>query len=245
MALSTSDDSDSRQLADVIRRDAAMSAHILRLANSPLFRPRTPIVSLQQALSRLGMTQVRQVAFAIACKQRVFRARGYQSEVYGSFQHSFAAALAAQEIARSKRWNVEEAFLAGLLHDVGRPVLLQAIVDVVGPERSLPRNAVLAAVADLHAGVGGMLAEKWGLPARIGDAITFHHQPLSSRIAPQLTVLVSFAEDLHSAMSTGDADAVQTLSEHPLVAHLNLYPDELSALVSRRKDFVETLQAVA
>lgn len=245
IALSTSDDSDARELAEVIRRDGPMSAHILRLANSPLFRPRTPIVSLQQALSRLGMTQIRQIAFAISCKQRVFRARGYEPEVRESFRHSFAAGLAAQELARTRRWNVEEAFLAGLLHDVGRPVLLQAIVDMHGANRLLNRQAVLAVVAELHAQVGGMLAQKWSLPARVADAIAFHHDPHAAKVAPQLSILISFADDLPDCAIEAGTNAAAALLKHPLVPHLNLYPDEVARIIARRKDLAETLQAVA
>ena len=245
IALSTSGESDARELAEVIRRDGPMSAHILRLANSPLFRPRTPIVSLQQALSRLGMTQIRQIAFAVSCKQRVFRARGFEPEVRASFRHSFATGLAAQELARARRWNVEEAFLAGLLHDVGRPVLLQAIVDMHGANRSLNRSAVLAVVAELHAQVGGMLAQKWSLPARVGEAIAFHHAPHAAKVSTQLSILISFADDLPACDEEHRPEAAAALLKHPLLPHLNLYPDEVAAIVARGKDFAETLQAVA
>ncbi len=245
IALSTSDESDARELAEVIRRDGPMSAHILRLANSPLFRPRTPSVSLQQALSRLGMTQIRQIAFAISCKQRVFRARGFEPEVRESFRHSFAAGLAAQELARARRWNVEEAFLAGLLHDVGRPVLLQAIVDMHGANKALNRQAVLAVVAELHAQVGGMLAQKWSLSPRVAEAIAQHHDPHAAKLAPQLSILISFADDVPSGDVDPSSEAAAALLKHPLLPHLNLYPDDVAALVARRKDFAETLQAVA
>src|SRR5258708_12287382 len=130
VALTASEDSDTGRRAEVSRRDASMTAHGLRLANSPLYRPRSPIVSLQQALSRLGMSQIRQIALTVSCKQRVFRARGYEAEVHRTFRHSFATGLMAQEIAPARGWNAEEAFLPGLLHDVGRPVLLQAASDV-------------------------------------------------------------------------------------------------------------------
>jgi putative nucleotidyltransferase with HDIG domain len=245
IALSSSGESDARALADVIRRDGPMSAHILRLANSPLFRPRSPIVSLPHALSRLGMTQIRQIAFAVSCKQRVFRARGFEPEVTESFRHSFAVALAAQELARARRWNVEEAFLAGLLHDVGRPVLLQAIVDMRGPDRPmLDRAVVSAVVAALHAGVGGLLAQKWALPSRVAEAITMHHDPLEAKSSCNLAMLVGFADDI-PAPDDDDAESASKLAKHPLVPHLNLYPDEIDAILARRRDVAETLQAVA
>jgi len=245
MALTAQENSDARRLADVIRRDASMAAHVLRLANSPLYRPRTPIVSLQQALSRLGMAQIRQIALTVSCKQRVFRARGYEAEVHKAFRHSFAAALVAQEIARARRWNVEEAFLAGLLHDVGRPVLLQAIADISLVVRPGDRQAVLAVVAEQHAAVGGTLARKWALPPRVADAITHHHDELGGGSASQLPVLTAFADDLSHCILEPEAEDEARIREHPLLVSLNLYPDELATLLALGGDLGVTLQAVA
>ena len=245
MALTAQENSDARRLADVIRRDASMAAHVLRLANSPLYRPRAPIVSLQQALSRLGMAQIRQIALTVSCKQRVFRARGYEAEVHKVFRHAFAAALVAQEIARARRWNVEEAFLAGLLHDVGRPVLLQAIADISLVLRPGDRQAVLAVVTEQHAVVGGSLARKWALPPRVADAITHHHQAIEGASVSQLSVLTGFADDLSHCILEPQPEEEARIREHPLLLNLNLYPDELAGLLALGNDLGVTLQAVA
>jgi putative nucleotidyltransferase with HDIG domain len=245
IALTSTQNSDSRRLAEVIRRDASMSAHVLKLANSPLYRPRSPIVSLQQALSRLGMTQIRQIALTVSCKQRVFRARGYEAEVHRAFRHCFAAALLAQELARVRRWNVEEAFLAGLLHDVGRPILLQAVADIQSSQRPVDRRVVLAVVGELHSLVGVTLARKWSLPVRVAETIGCHHDPLSAGAVAQLAMLTSFADDLSHVVLEPNAEDEAALKEHPMLPHLNLYPEELATLLAFREDLGETLQAVA
>src|SRR5690348_9088012 len=64
---------DLRALADLVRRDQAMATHFLRVANSPLYLPKTKIVSLQQALARLGMSAVREIALLISVKTRTFQ----------------------------------------------------------------------------------------------------------------------------------------------------------------------------
>src|SRR5262245_35894479 len=109
----------TKELADLIHRDPAMAGHILRLANTARYAPPIPIVTLQQAVSRLGLKKIREIAMIVSCESRLFSVEGYEGRLRMTFRHSLGAGLFAQEIARMRRWNVEEAFLCGLMHDVG------------------------------------------------------------------------------------------------------------------------------
>src|SRR5262249_18885971 len=113
VAATQNESSDARRLARMIHRDAALAGHVLKLANSPLYAPTVPIVSLQQAVSRLGMKRIREMAYVAACQAKVFRVPGQEERARRLFRHSVAAAVFAQEIARLRRWNVDEAFLCG------------------------------------------------------------------------------------------------------------------------------------
>jgi putative nucleotidyltransferase with HDIG domain len=245
LALASSEDSDSRRLADLLRRDQAMTAHVLRVVNSPLYRSRVPIDSLTQAMSRLGLAKVRQIALIVSCRQRVFRVKGFEPEVYRAFRHSLATALFAQEVARARHSNEEDAFLAGLLHDVGRPVLLQAVVDVSTEPRLVDGPAVMAVIAELHTRVGNVLARKWALPHRVAEAIAYHHDPAACGASNPLPMIVALADDL--AMMALDANDANTPSPvtHWTLSHLKLAPEGLATVVAQRAVLVQTLQAVA
>ncbi|HEX7672011.1 MAG TPA: HDOD domain-containing protein, partial [Polyangiaceae bacterium] len=175
MQLALDESTDAQTLAEIIERDMALSSHLLRVTNSPLYRGRSPIVSLQHAVSRLGMRQVRGIALAIVCESRVFKVHGYEKELRDLFRHSLATAHFAEELARMKGFDLEEAFLAGLLHDIGRPVLLQAIVDL---ERELscraPHSAALSLADAHHESTGAVLVTRWDLPPRLADAVRRH-----------------------------------------------------------------------
>ena len=132
-------ESSPRDLARYIRQDLAIAGHLLRIANSSLYCGGMPIVSLQQAIARLGVAKLKEIVIVISCGIRVFCAKGFETEVRESFRCSLGVAAFAQEIARQCRMNVEEAFLCGLLHDVGRPVLLQLIADL---KAELKRNDI-------------------------------------------------------------------------------------------------------
>ena len=208
----TSDESaDARRLAELIRRDQSMAAHLLRIANSPVYAGAMRLTSLQQACSRLGMDAIRNIAMVISCQTRVFRAPGYETDVRDLFQHSLAAALFAQEIARIRRWNVEEAFLAGLLHDLGRPTLIQAILDIAKELHEIAARAGVLEIVDAHhARVGSMMATSWNLPERAALAILHHHDADPPAEIAQAAFVTSLADEL--AHLTVGPRALYTLS---------------------------------
>lgn len=217
-------------LVDILKRDPTMSAHLLRLANSPAFAPASPIVSLPQAISRLGASALKQVAILIACETRVFRIPGFEAAMRSVFRHSLATALYAQEIARGRRSNVEEAFLGGILHDVGWPILVQALVDLhVRHARTVNHLTVLLTAQEAHERVGRALASKWKLPDRVALALEQHHHLPAS--ASELSWVVAYADAL--ARVAAKEASPQSLIDHPAVAALNLYPDVVDALIAR------------
>src|SRR5262245_50827865 len=194
MAAAQDQNADARRISELIHRDAALAGHVLKLANSPLYAPKVPIVSLQQAVSRLGMLKIREMALLVSCHAKVFRVPGCEARVRAIFKHSIAAAAYAREIARLRRWNVEEAFLCGLLHDAGKPVLLQTVVDV-GKELGLgvEMGLVEDILDDAHAAVGGRMVTGWKLPERIGETITCHHKPEQAQSAAQTAMMTCMA----------------------------------------------------
>ena len=167
-------DGDARTLAGLIRTDAAFAGHLLRIANSPAYASRAPITSLQQAVSRLGFRTLGEIAVIIACKTRAFQVKGHEAEVRDLFRHSLATALLAREVARMRRLDVENAFVAGLLHDVGRPTLIQALVDEharCDGERAAPLSAdnFETVVTVLHEEIGAEMRRRLGPAAEARD----------------------------------------------------------------------------
>jgi putative nucleotidyltransferase with HDIG domain len=246
--LSGDPNSDTRQLAALIQRDQAMAGHLMRMANSTLYAPKVPLVSLDQVVSRMGMKKIREIALIISCQSKVFAVPGYEGLIKAQFRHSLAAAAFAQEIARNRRWNVEEAFLCGLLHDVGRPVLLQKLIDL-HQELKLPLDpaAVEAAIGALHTRVGSDLVKSWTLPARMAETVLFHHDAMKSTSAAQTAMMTQLADELAHLLLTdgGRAVAEEAVRKHPLLVPLNLYPDELDALLALRPTVKAMVEAVS
>jgi putative nucleotidyltransferase with HDIG domain len=191
------EDWDAKSIVEKLKRDTAMAAHLLGLANSMAFRGAAPAVSLQQAVTRLGAANIRQLAVVIACETQVFRVPGFELEVRAVFRHCLATAFAAREIAKARRANVEDAFLLGLLHDVGWPLVLQTLVDVSkGLGQSVDKPAVLMSAQQHHARVAHRLGELWKLPDRVNGLFEHHHDTRWEGPHAPLAATLAFADVL-------------------------------------------------
>ena len=239
------EDVDARAIAEMLKRDASLSAHVLRIVNSPVYSPRAQIVSLQQAVARVGAIKIREIALVIACRTGVFKAKGYEREIDEVFRHSIATALFAQEIARQTRNNVEDAFLCGLLHDVGRPVLLQALVTALrDAHASVDRDAVLELVRELHESAGAALARAWKLPETVVTALARHHSS-SLELETVPVRIVSLADRFAHLAFDSDALTAAAVSGHPALAALEIYPDVLDKIIKRASIVRDTTGALS
>jgi putative nucleotidyltransferase with HDIG domain len=239
------EDVDTRSIAEMLKRDPSLSAHVLRIVNSPVYSPRAQIVSLQQAVARVGAVKIREIALVIACRTGVFKAKGYEREIDEVFRHSIATALFAQEIARQTRNNVEDAFLCGLLHDVGRPVLLQALVTLLREAHaSADRAAVLELVRELHESAGAALAKAWTLPETVVTALAHHHSP-HLELEPVPVRIVALADRFAHLAFESDALTADAISGHPALASLEIYPDVLDKIIKRASVVRDTTGALS
>jgi putative nucleotidyltransferase with HDIG domain len=246
VALVGSATTDANRLAELIHRDPALAGQVLRIANSPAYMPRMPIVSLQQAVSRLGLNAVTEIAFAASVQSGVFRVPGYEPLLNQLWRHALASGAFAKEVARTRRLNVESAFLCGLLHAVGKPALLQLITDV-GKSQALPvEPASLASLLDeLHPIVGVRIAAQWGLPKPVAAAVE-HYAGYASAGAFRQEAMITFLADRLATHVLDPArfGSDESFRDTPVIADLNLYPDDVAGLLARRDRVLELVSAM-
>lgn len=238
MELCQHEGTDAAKLSAVIHRDQTIASHVLRVANSAAYVGQMPCASLQQAVSRLGMQLITEVAMAVSVKGRVFSNVKCAELLASLWKHSVLVGFFTKEIARMRRRNVEIAFLCGLLHDIGKAVLLDNLDRVLGKdELAVPVGYLLTAVHEQHVQAGALLAAEWQLPAQIGEAIAHHHDHASASHFQEMAMTVCLADQLgHYALpgQFGKAPDEAELRAHPVLAGLNLYPDQLDELLSKR-----------
>src|ERR1700732_4812487 len=161
---------DAAQLARLIQSDPALAVEIMRVANSPALRPRSAIVSLQQAVSWLGVAEVRNIAMAVMLRGEVFAAPGHEPESEELWREAWLAGLWAKEIARERRTHVESAFLAALMHRTGAALSLKILSRFEAEQRTvMDARSFADLVAEYEPAFGRLLMTNWGMPSDVQD----------------------------------------------------------------------------
>jgi HD-like signal output (HDOD) protein len=229
------DNAGSRRVAEAVNHDPALAAHVLRVANSAAFAPREPVVSMAHAVSLMGLSTISQIALAVCVKGRVFRADGYTKLLAPVWPQATLATGWAREIARLRNGDVEGAFLLGLLHDIGRPVILQALIDIERQSRRTFGEAqALAAMDHLHPRVGADLMRQWNMPEWMSVAIAWHHQPESAPEHREQATLASVSEELARWTLEAGTDGDTMIHEQEHLRELGLDGESLDLLFSAR-----------
>ena len=182
-----SGDVDANGLVMLLEEDPAIASEVLRVANSSFFTGLGEVTRLRDAIVRLGNKQIATLALA-ASQKRMYSASAGQfgDRLVDLWRHASAVAFGSRWLAQvlGLRHLADEAFLAGLLHDVGKISLLRIIEDLLAEEgESLPvSDAVLeAAVRQLHPSHGAELLASWNLPDVFLRAVAEHHGPIPER----------------------------------------------------------------
>ncbi|MEK6785183.1 MAG: HDOD domain-containing protein [Nitrospirota bacterium] len=245
MALASDPSADAAKLSALIHQDQALAAHVLRIANSPAYMPRSPVVSLQHAVAMLGITLLSEIAFTASLKTGAFKVPGYEDDVKQLWRHSLASGAFAKEVARMRRVNVESAYLCGLLHAIGKPVVLRTATTLASQQRIALEKPVLSGwMAGYHTEVGSMIADKWGLPKQVAVAIQYYGDYDHATEFRQECLLTCVANRLASHLLTPDEMPEDTLRDHSVFAELNLYPQDIDKLLLTKDQVLTIVNAM-
>jgi len=181
MALCQQATADALRIEKSVTRDPFISAQIVSVANSPMFAPRMPIVSVRDAIVRIGLSNVNDIVMMVVTSSTMFRIRDFDEHVTQVTSRFPATALAARLIASALRVPGESAFTAGLLHDIGDLILLDRCVKTnkVRPEMTREPvfySVIMDALQANHAKVGAAVCTVWKLPSSTVEAAAHHHQ---------------------------------------------------------------------
>ncbi len=163
-----SENTSAQQVAEIMTQDASLSARLIQVSNSPLYRSRTPIEDLQMAVTRLGIRMVRDLVVSLAMKQ-IYQATSDVLDEH--FRRSWNASVEVAAISRMLATTVpginpEQALLAGLIHNIGAlPILVMAEDD---NDLFNDSDALSQVIKELQGRVGVLILETWNF----GEAMT-------------------------------------------------------------------------
>ncbi len=180
-------ESSVEDMANCIARDISMSAKILQLVNSAFFGLHQHITSPVQAVHILGLDTIKSLVLSVQIFSQYEKDAIDILSLDDLWQHSFATGASAQKIAESETENqsmIDEAFLGGLLHDVGKLILAENITEEYREVKELSnRKGISLGEAEYtilgasHAEVGAYLLGLWGFSCTVMEAVIYHHQP--------------------------------------------------------------------
>lgn len=241
MTLANNPESDVAELADLIHQDQALAGNVLRVANSASYNTGESIVSLRQAVMRLGMNILSEIAIALCLHSAAFRTVGYERLRKHMMVHAFLSGGLAKELARRKRRNVESMFLCGLLHSIGCPVVLRVLSDLQKGARAMMSEADAERVMlEFEAQAAAAVTVEWNLPRVVQVVSAKYRDPESEDEFVEEVKLTALADRLAWFMLDKSPPDDAELSKLPAWADLNFYPDDIEAIFERRSALRES-----
>ena len=235
-------------IAKVLISDQALAARVLKLANSAFYGSSRRVATVSEAVVILGMRTTRNLVMASGCQEMLeAEVAGYGLPRGALLRHSLACASAAQTLAkRTKYRGTEEAFVAGLLHDLGKVVMnlylrdqfIQVLIQAASGEMTYS-EAEQAIFSFDHAEAGAYLLERWNLPASLVAAVRYHHTPLDAPGDSPLPCLVHVADAICLTLGIGlGLDGLAYTLQPEALGRLQLTADDFEEVASQTCDIL-------
>ena len=241
------EDADLRDIEIMIHKDQAMAAEILRLANSAFFAGLAKQRTISQALVRLGLNRVFSIVMMAAQKQAFHASNPFLNELMETlWKHAAASAAGCRWVAQRCGYSelADDAFLAGLLHDLGSLVVLKATDEILADGKATDMtNEVMKEVIDsLHTEYGHRVMLAWELPQQYIEAAREHHLPETS--SPNMLLhIVKLVDAVCRKVGIGLVhDPDLALEGLPEVKQLGIKDVHLAELEIELEDILLTLQ---
>lgn len=239
--------SSSGDIADVLKKDQVLTAKVLKLINSPYYGIPGEVTDIKRALAYLGFNTLAQLVLSVSVISLFTDKKNSRFSMQDFWKHALGTAVVSETIAKKVSYpKPEECFTCGLLHDIGKIVLLQIapsefqkIVELTEKEKISFSEAERRLEVPNHGYLGEYIADKWRLPMVIRMSIRYHHtdvanmETMLASIKPAVQI-VSLANQLVVQGNIGySGDASGGLITPEMLAPLALSEGELAGIMDR------------
>lgn len=239
----------SREVYRVLESDQAVASKVLRLVNSSFFGFSRRVTQISQAVGLLGYSTIRNAVLSISVvdsfpskESKLFDRREF-------WRHTIATAVLSRQLARRLKIGQEDdAFVGGILHDVGKLVLDQClpndfrkILAYIQDNDVSMLEAEREVFGATHTEIGEYLLEKWRLPNSLIEVVALHHTPANIRSNPQLVSLVHIGDHLSRRFQVGNGGDRLVPPVHEFVFNeLGFTAEDLEAMAPQLKEELES-----
>lgn len=235
--------STPQQLALVLSLDQGLTARLLALAASAFFGASRRSLNLREALVRIGFNAIRSLVITASVAPALDRPLpGYSLDRGQLWRHSVACGLCARNIAALIGYpDREEAYIAGLLHDIGKLIIdrhlrneFARVFEIVERQRVPFIEAERMVIGFDHAQIGEIVLEKWQLPPALAEAVGRHHAPLTASGASLLPHIIHVADAITLMLGIGvGGDGLYYAADYEVVQELGLDVGKIELLMAQ------------
>lgn len=236
-------------LGEVLAADPTLTAKVLKLSNSSFYGRSRSVSSIKEAILILGFYTLRSLVIA-SSTHSIYQRKDNAQFSQKLWSHSLASGMASRLVARQIRHpRIEEIFIAGLLHDIGKIILgqkLMAVYDniVKEVERSGRgfQTIELEKLGFDHTLVGATVLKKWNFPKELVDGVQLHHELQSNNDCEVATIgsVVGFSNQLAKQIAGGFAEPeVDCLSRHPFAVQFAIDSEIIQSITEELKSRFE------
>lgn len=242
----------AEELADTVKFDQALTANMLKLCNSSYYGLRRTVSNLREAVVYLGLSELKKMIVRTGTKQYFENQHpGYESEKGEMWRQAIATSIIAEKLAvRVGDVNADYAFIAGLLHDVGKLVFSeyvmkssQDIFTLVDDQHMSFLDAELQVLGYTHSQVGAFMLERWDFPEEIVSAVRKHHDPVEEgdtvienivRLADSLAMLMGYETSIDGLAYKGYSG---------LCASFNLKHSDVDTIIAESQEEISHVES--
>jgi len=246
LSISEWEDVDLREVAEIISKDVSLSSRVLQVVNSPFYGFPRQVSSISNALVILGLRATRSLTLSFSILTAAPKKKTRQFDYAGFWTRSLNTATAARELAgASMSHTEEEAFLGGLLQDIGVMVLAHCFSELYAPVLKETKDA-LAPSVDIerqhlgtdHLEVARLLFNQWHLPPPLSIPVLYHHSPENAERADEQVALAIRIQHLAGRLGewlyTKEGDTESLVELKDLASrYFDISSEELEALMHR------------
>jgi putative nucleotidyltransferase with HDIG domain len=246
------DKSSSQELAKVFERDPTLAVNILKLANLPVYGYTSRISTINHAIVCLGLKMVKSIALTSCTHEMLNKEIPAYSLGEGMlWQHAISCATCARIISQRIGYkDNEEAYIAGLLLDIGKIILSGFAEDEFNQvsERA-EKNKISFNIAEQevlgfgHPQVGGRIIKKWNLPSALVEAVQYHHQPNNTKTHKTLAHIVHLADAISCMLGIGlGCDGLMYVFEENTLGVLGLNKEDVESIMIELADKIQEVE---
>ncbi len=218
-----------RDATKILMSDQIITTRILKIANSPFYAGAGKIDSLHAAIARIGMKELMNIVTAVKLKDMIV-SPSQKERIQAVLDDAILTAFLSKNLAEQCGEDPEEAFLGGLLHDLGKTVILnligENIIDDDQLEKLLDEN---------HADIGALIARKWHFPDSIQEMILYHHNYQEAGDTKKIVALIQFSDGIIFK-------GVDNGLDEEIMNYLNLNRDKVTSLCQETADAFKYLK---